>query len=372
MVTNKMDKLGVTTSRLGFGCMRFPILPDGKIDRPKAQGMLDYAYDHGVNYYDTAYVYHNQESESFLGEALAKYPRESFYLATKLPVWLCETREDADRIFHEQLNRCKTEYFDFYLLHSLDGERWPHCEEHKFYDYLLEQKAQGKIRHLGFSFHGAYEDFVTIVDAHPWDFVQIQINYMDEEVQDARAFYDKLLEKDIPCLAMEPIRGGFLSRLSEDVAQVFTDYDPSMSQAQWALRWCLSQKNIKVILSGMSTLEQVQENVATFTPGDTLNEEQLECITLVREKILAVKAVPCTGCRYCMDCGFGVDIPGVFDAYNQYMMFKNSIQGYNQYSALGSGQGSACVACGVCSPQCPQGIDIPATIEKAHAKLSVL
>lgn len=371
----KLKKLGVELSVLGFGCMRFPV-KDGKIDRAHASAMLDYAYKNGVNYFDTAWGYHSEESQYFVGEAMSRYPRESFYLATKMPVWLCKESGDFDKYFEEQQKRLKTDYFDFYLLHALDQERFDNSLKLGALEWLTRMKKEGKIKYAGFSFHDDLENFAPMVDAYDWDFVQIQHNYIDREHIGSDELYKTLVERDIPALVMEPVRGGHLASLPEDAEAIFRAVNPERSMATWALQWVASQENIMVTLSGMSTLEQVTENVATFsnTPF-TLNTAELEAVDRVTEKLLSYKTIPCTDCRYCMPCPYGVNIPGMFEIYNRFEMFKNEDMAYQSYwgpMVDMDSRADKCVACAQCVPQCPQQIAIPDQMMQVHGVLSAL
>ena len=259
------EKLRVSPSLLGFGCMRFPQNPDGTIDEAEAAKLLDTAIKAGVNYIDTAYPYHNGESEPFLGRTLKKYPRNSFYLATKLPMWDIKTPEDVKKIFDSQLERLQTDYVDFYLIHCLDKEKWQQVLDLNVIPFLEEMKQQGKIRFLGFSFHDDFDTFKKILTYRTWDFCQIQYNYIDTEIQAGDRGYELTEELGIPLVIMEPVKGGSLASLPEEIAARFTDFDPLHSLASWALRWVASKPNVKVVLSGMSTMEQVQDNLETFT-----------------------------------------------------------------------------------------------------------
>ena len=359
-------------SRLGFGCMRFPTLEDGAIDKNAALEMIDLAYQNGVNYFDTAYGYHNGNSELFVREALSRYPRDSYYLADKMPTWLCNMDEDLPRLFDEQLQKCGVSYFDFYLMHSLDAERWAKMKERDGYAFLLEKKRQGKIRHLGFSYHGDFDTFCEIIDTCAWDFVQIQINYVDDVMLDSRAYYNKLTAAGVPCFVMEPVRGGFLANLPEEARAELEALEPETSSAAWALRWCLNMDNMPVILSGMSSLEQVRDNLATVSSFQPLTQAEADAITRTRERILSIKTVPCTACRYCMDCSFGVDIPEVFGIYNRYKLFNDQFRTFADYRELGGHTAESCVACGACAPMCPQSIAIPDRLAEAHAEIGEL
>ena len=236
MEKRRMDKLGIDVSLLGFGCMRFPMTPDGKIDEPRAEEMLDRAIAEGVNYIDTAYPYHNGESEPFVGKALSKYDRDSFYLASKLPLWAVETLDDAKRIFAEQLERLRTDHIDFYLLHAVNKEKWDKMKELGVVDYCAQLRAEGKIRYYGFSFHDSYEVFEEIIRYREWDFCQIQYNYMDTQEQAGDKGYALAEELGVPLVIMEPVKGGSLANFSEDINAKFRALDADASIASWALR----------------------------------------------------------------------------------------------------------------------------------------
>lgn len=366
MMVANLEKLGAKPSRLGFGCMRLPTLESGKIDRETAGKMVDKARGNGVNYFDTAYGYHNGESELFIGEALRKYPRDSFYLADKLPCWLLKTPEDPDRLFTEQLEKCGVEYFDFYLLHSLNAMHWNNVKNTGALARMQEKKREGKIRALGFSFHGDFATFTEVMAAADWDFVQIQVNYLDYVMTDGKTLHDVLCDRGIPCIVMEPIRGGFLATLP-DVARQELAAVNSEAPARWALRWCLDMPNMPVILSGMSTMEQVEQNLDTFSAPAPLSPEEKNALTRAAEAMMAVKTIPCTGCGYCMDCSFGVDIPKIFTEYNHLKQFGTEFRSTTNYRGLGSEHtADNCTRCGACAPLCPQSIDIPTRLAEVH------
>lgn len=370
MKMSKFEKLGIETSKLGFGCMRLPI-KDGEIDRQAAFDMVDYAYNNGITYFDTAWGYHGGASEPFMGEALKRYPRDSFYLATKMPVWLVETPEDFERIFNEQLERLQTDHFDFYLLHALSKTRFDKLVEQGLYDLCKKKQAEGKIKYIGFSFHDHTDRFEEMVDKYPWDFVQIQYNYIDPHIMDADRLYKILADRDIPCVVMEPVRGGFLANLPEDIGDIFKDFNSSRSLASWALRWVASHSNVKVTLSGMTNMEQLVDNINTFSGDIDLSAEENAVVNRVVEKILDVQTVPCTACEYCMPCPFGVDIPQVFKIYNSFKMFRNNWRTHEEYFTYfkEEAQGDKCRSCGKCVKVCPQQIKIPEMLAMADAEI---
>ncbi len=370
MEKREMKKLGIETSLLGFGCMRFPTTPDGKIDEVAAEKMLDQAMAQGVTYYDTAYPYHNGDSEPFVGRVLNKYDRSSYYLATKLPMWKVESRAHAREIFEEQLKRLDKDYVDFYLLHSLAKGSFEKVKEMDIISLCEELRAEGKIRYLGFSFHDDYEVFEEIINYYNWDFCQIQYNYMDTEEQAGDKGYYLAEEKGIPMVIMEPVRGGLLAQFSEDIEDMFQATTPGKSIASWALRWVASHPNIKVVLSGMSNAEQVQDNLNTFNNFEPLSKAEEETVEKVVETLRARVQNGCTGCRYCMPCPAGVNIPRNFKIWNMYHMYqkygvvKNSWEGMSADSKPDN-----CVECGACEELCPQKITIREHLKRVQADL---
>lgn len=371
MEKRKMDKLGVETSLLGFGCMRFPVTAEGKIDEPLAEQMIHKAIAAGVNYFDTAYPYHSQESEPFVGRVLKQYDRKSFYLATKLPCWKVEKAEDVDVIFQEQLEKLQTDYIDFYLLHALNRERFDVMEKLGVIKRLEELKAQGRIHHLGFSFHDTYEVFEEILCYRDWDFCQIQLNYMDAEEQAGLKGYRLTEKRQVPLIVMEPIKGGSLATYANDIADKFHALDAEASIASFALRWVGSLPNVKVVLSGMSNMEQVEDNLKTFAEFECLTEQEYEVIEEVVKLINSRVKNGCTGCRYCMPCPAGVDIPGNFRIWNTYHMYQKYSMVKNGWEkGLGSEkQAKNCVKCGRCEAACPQRLHIREDLAKVQEDL---
>lgn len=363
-IKTKNEELKV--SLLGFGAMRFPTLEDGTIDKVLSKQMILSALDNGVNYIDTAYPYHDGKSELFVKEVIQELDRESFYLADKLPIWDCHTKEDVDRIFHEQLDKCGVEYFDFYLVHAVNKGRIKQVQDLDLFNTLEKYRNEGKIRNIGFSFHDDLEAFKLWVDLYDWDFVQIQLNYMDINHQQGIEGYHILTEKNIPVIVMEPVKGGGLAKFNPTIEAKLLEQRPNDSIASWAFRWVGSLPNVKVILSGMSTQEQVDDNLKTFAQFEPLTKQEESLVMAVREEILQLSPVDCTSCNYCMPCPHGVNIPGNFRAYNNHAMYQRD--GYIKW-VVGSmvdknSYADVCINCGECIPKCPQHIDIPTQLEE--------
>ncbi|MBR5801085.1 MAG: aldo/keto reductase [Lachnospiraceae bacterium] len=371
MEMRKMDKLGIETSLLGFGCMRFPCNPDGSIDEVQTEAMIDKAMAAGVNYIDTAYPYHDGKSELVVGKIMKKYDRSSFYLATKLPVWFVKTVEDVDKYLNEQLEKLQTDYIDFYLLHAMNKQRFDEMVAIGCVERLEQLKAEGKIKNLGFSFHDGYEAFEEMINYKDWDFVQIQLNYMDVDEQAGMKGYALAEEKGIPLIIMEPIKGGSLAVLPGDITAKFRALDPDASTASFALRWVGSLPNCKVILSGMSNMEQVEDNLKTFGEFVPLSEEEQTCVKEVREALQARVQNGCTGCSYCMPCPAGVDIPGCFRAWNTYYAYQNyGVVKWSWEAGISDAQKPKnCIGCGMCESVCPQQISIREDLARAQEDL---
>lgn len=374
MEYRNLERLGVSPSLLGFGCMRFPLNEDGSICEPEAEKMLDTAIEAGVTYIDTAYPYHNGDSEPFLGRVLKKYNRKDFFLATKLPIWNVKTLEDAKRLFQEQLDRLQVDYVDFYLLHCLDKEKWQTVLDLGLIPYFEEMKQQGKIRFFGFSFHDDYEVFETIATYRPWDFCQIQYNYIDTDIQAGDKGYALTEKLGIPLVIMEPVKGGSLAQLPEDVTLPFREARPDSSISSWALRWVASKPNVKVVLSGMSTMEQVEDNLHTFGNFEPLSQEEAALVSQVADAIKKRTKNGCTGCAYCMPCPFGVDIPRNFRIWNDLSMYGNKEKAkHSFFQELDvSARADQCQKCGKCETVCPQSISIRENLETAAKELNAL
>ncbi len=363
--------------KLGFGLMRLPE-KDGAIDLTEVCQMADAYLAAGLNYFDTAYVYHGGNSEKIVKEALVKrHPRDSFMVATKLPAWCMKQEADRDRIFNEQLERCGVDYFDFYLLHSVeDGGNGGVYERLDCYNWALQKKAEGKIRHFGFSFHGSPEYLERTLDAHPEvEFVQIQLNYADWENPVVRSgrLYEILRGRGIPMIIMEPVKGGTLAKLTPELEAKYRAVRPESSIASWALRFVASLPGVMTVLSGMSTPEQMADNIATFTHFEPMTDAERAVVDEVRAIMLNVEQIGCTACRYCTDgCPMNIAIPDVFRAVNTMKLYNEEFRPKSFYGGLiarGHGRAADCVACGQCEGVCPQHLPIIELLKDASARL---
>lgn len=357
------DFQDLSLSRLGMGNMRLPVKL-GRIDTKKAQEIIDYAMAQGINYYDTAYVYHSGKSESFLGQALKKYPRDSYYLATKFYVM---ANPDIQKVFEEQLRRLDTDYIDFYLIHCVNEETIDAYmkKDRHYLDFLMEQKAKGKIRHIGFSSHGKPETLERFLTwgRDCFEFVQIQLNYLDWTMQNAKRQYEIITEHGLPVWVMEPVRGGRLASLGEKYDRMLKQAKPDWSVPAWAFHWLMGLDNVTMILSGMSTTDQIRDNVATFQTEETLSKEAQMLLMNVAAGYQSKLAVPCTACRYCCDrCPENIDIPVWMNLYNELSLTKDKAA---WEKAIQAEHGPAsCIGCGQCTAHCPQSIDVPGYMEK--------
>ena len=362
--------------KLGFGLMRLP-QKEEKIDMERVCHMVDSYMKAGFNYFDTAYVYHGGESETAAREAVVKrYPRDSFYLATKLPAWCMKSADDRDRIFNEQLERAGVEYFDFYLLHSLeDGWNYDTYEKFDCFSWGMQKKTEGKIKHLGFSYHGSPELLEKVLDKHPeTEFVQIQLNYADWNNPIVRSgeLYEILHRRNIPMIIMEPVKGGTLASLKPELEAKYKEVRPDSSIASWALRFTASLPGVMTILSGMSNEEQMSDNIGTFTNFEPLTEKERTVIDEVTKLMLDIPQIGCTSCKYCCDgCPSKISIPDIFKAVNTIRTYNESFRAKAFYGGLTShsGKASACVECGQCESVCPQHLPIIKLMKEASELL---
>ena len=367
------EACGETLSRLGFGCMRLPQTAEKAIDEQELQRMVDYAIAHGVNYFDTAWPYHGGHSEIAIGKALARYPREKWFLADKYPGHQIASSYNPAEIFEEQLKKCGVGYFDFYLLHNVYENSYDVYTDPKWgiLDYFKEQKCLGRIRHLGFSCHARPDTLEKFLDyaGDSMEFCQIQLNYLDWTLQDAKAKYDLLTARNIPVWVMEPLRGGRLAALSEEDESRLKVLRPEESIASWSFRWLQNLPNVKMVLSGMSDYAQVTDNVHTFTEEKPQTVEEATLLAEIAEELK--NALPCTRCRYCCEgCPMQLDIPMLIHAYND-LKFAGSMTVSMQMDALPEDKRpSACIGCGACAAICPQKIDIPAAMTELAEKLA--
>jgi len=380
MLYRKIPKTGDELSILGFGLMRLPVTNDGKIDEPRAIHQIRSAIDRGVNYLDSAWPYHAGESEIVMGRALADGYRDKARIATKLPTWMIKTRRDMDTYLDAQLEKIRTERIDYYLLHALAGEPWDKLEALNVIDFLEKAKADGRIVNAGFSFHGRLPDFKRIVDAYPWEFCQIQYNYLDEENQAGTEGLRYAAAKGLGVVIMEPLRGGNLALPTPppEVAAIWGKAATTRTPAEWALRWVWDHPEVTVVLSGMNAESQVEENLAIAAQAvpDSLTAEERKLVEEAGRTYKRLMKVGCTGCGYCMPCPSDVHIPGCFEVYNKMHMFGNEQEGKFLYAIRMSGMisgtsgyASQCVQCGECLEKCPQEIEIPDALEKVSAEL---
>lgn len=378
MLYRKMPKNRDELSILGFGCMRLP-LKDGKIDEERATRQIRYAIDKGVNYIDTAWPYHIGESEPFLGRALAGGYREKVRLATKLPSWIIETREDMDRILNAQLERLRTDHIDYYLVHGLVGTLWDKMEKLDVLGFLDRAKADSRIVNAGFSFHGSIEDFKQIVDAYSWTFCQIQYNFLDEKNQAGTEGLEYAASKGLGIIIMEPLRGGKLTNpVPPEVQEVWNKAPVKRTPAEWALRWVWNRPEVTVVLSGMNEEYHIEENlkIANEAYPNSLAKAELQLVKKVEQKYRELMKIGCTGCRYCLPCPSGVDIPGCFEIYDNLYLSGNDNEAKLAYAAKPGGiirgdvpgYASQCIQCEKCVEKCPQQLDVPFLLEAVVEK----
>lgn len=372
MVYNKFQDLKL--SSLGFGTMRLPLKENSSdpknIDEEQAGIMFDYAIKNGINYFDTAFGYHDGNSEIVTGKCLNKYPRESFYLASKFPGYDLSNMEKVEEIFEKQLEKCQTPYFDFYLFHNVYEKNVDYYLDEKYgiLEYLLKQKENGRIKHLGFSCHGSIEVMKKFLDKYGkyMEFCQIQLNYLDYEFQEAKLKIEMLNELNIPIWVMEPLRGGKLAKLPEEYEKILSEYRKEENCVSWAFRYLQTIPGVTVILSGMSNLEQLKENIEIFNENKPLNENEIKAIEEVRNKMLEGNIIPCTGCKYCTAyCPKGINIPYIISLYNEHKFSGGGFLAPMKLSAIEEDKRpSACLGCKSCEAVCPQQIKISEVMKK--------
>ncbi|MBR4706487.1 MAG: aldo/keto reductase [Pseudobutyrivibrio sp.] len=367
----RKNRSGEPISILGYGCMRFTTKA-GSIDINKAEKEIMEAFNAGVNYYDTAYVYPG--SEACLGEVLDRNNiRDKVCIATKLPQYLVSSRQALDKYFDEELKRLRTDYIDYYLMHHMTAKnQWDKLDKLGIQEWIAEKKASGQIKNIGFSYHGNTEDFIGILDSYDWDFCQIQYNYVDEHTQAGLKGLKHAAEKGIPVVIMEPLRGGKLvNLLPEKAKEAIASYDKGYTPAELGLRWLWNQPEVTCVLSGMNSIEMVQENcrIASSARANTFTDEDFALIDNVKKIISETELVGCTGCRYCMPCPKGVDIPALFRCYNMTALESKSAARFEYAQTVGLKEQPAfatqCIECGKCEQHCPQSIPIREKLKEA-------
>ncbi|WP_424244221.1 hypothetical protein Dip510_001421 [Elusimicrobium posterum] len=373
VLTRKFQNLEIPL--LSMGCMRLPT-QNGQIDMPHFERMVEYAMTHGVNYFDTAYMYHGGESENAVGRVLSNYKRENFFLATKNPLYSLTSKEDVRRIFEEQLKKCRVDYFDFYLAHNISERTVDNYRNFEVFEQMEKFKQEGKVRHVGFSYHGGPELLATVAPEHPWEFCQIQLNYLDwitpntakegnpYAAKNVKDNYDVLTKAGIPVLPMTPLRGGALTSLTGSAKAVIEREAPQDTQASFGLRWVSGRENCFTVLSGMSSMTQLEENVETFTNFRPFTEEENKTAQKVADILHSHGEINCTTCNYCYECPRGIAIPAIFLMYNEYKASGDTEAFIKKYDALNDRyKADKCIHCNLCNANCPQLLDIPTLLD---------
>lgn len=357
---------GIDISALGIGCMRFPKISGGdKIDYEKAEKILDHSLKSGVNYIDTAFVYHDSDSEVFLGKTLGKYDRSSYYIADKMPTWMIKEKGDMAPIFEEQLNRLKTDRIDFYLFHALNEKVWKVCGEVDMYGFFKKLKKQGRIGKIGFSFHDSPEVLEEICSSYKWDFAQLQINYVDWVDQRAKEQYEILRRYDIPCIVMEPLKGGSLAFPGEKAEDMLKKADSTASFASWGMRFIASLPGVMTVLSGMNDISQIDDNIHSLSEMPRLGDSEYKTLEAAADYFRKRHIIPCTACRYCCpECSLEIDIEKIFSLFNKTYALKQNKKEFNKELGKHAESLKKCVSCGKCSLRCPQNINIPEFLNK--------
>lgn len=373
------NKIGKPVSLFGIGCMRLPTIKTGDrsvVDEAEAIRIIRYGIDHGVNYIDTAYPYHDGQSERIVGKALKDGYREKVFLATKSPVWMVNEYSDLERLLDEQLCKLETDVIDFYLLHAIDHERWNKLQSMNVLKFMENAKKQGKIRYFSFSFHDKAEVFREIIDSYDWDMCQIQMNIMDMNEQATVEGLKYAGLKNIPVVIMEPLKGGKLANsVNDDISAIWNRAETKRTPVEWAFRWLYNFPEVMTILSGVSTMEQLQDNLRIFADAkaNSMSDQELALVDQVREVYLKKTVVPCTGCEYCLPCPQGVRIPGIFSLVNESAMYDDDRvprNHYNHFYISHKNDASHCVECGQCEAACPQRIPIISKLKESHQFLT--
>lgn len=368
------DFNGNKISRLGFGCMRFKTIDNdsSKIDKDQSSKIIKEAIDKGLTYIDTAYPYHEKMSEKFVGEFLEENNlRDEIYLATKLPCWLVKEKDDFYKIFNEQLENLRTDYLDSYLLHSLDIKRFREMVDLEVFDFLDDLKEKGLVKNIGFSFHDEYEAFEEIIKSYDWDFCQIQLNYLDINLQAGLKGYNLTKEMGIPAIIMEPVKGGRLANPPQEVKDLLSDFT-DLTPAQQAIKFPLSLDNVMTVLSGMNDIDQVRENIEIASADPSLSQKEIEFYDKAREIYKKREQIACTACEYCLPCTVEINIPKVFSMWNNAFLYdeaEKSKKSYEEYLKDGVNP-EACIKCGKCEKICPQSLEIIEGLKKANEFLS--
>ncbi|MBE6607341.1 MAG: aldo/keto reductase [Ruminococcaceae bacterium] len=369
-------KLGIEVSAFGLGCMRFPMKDeDGKrvVDLDLAKKIVRTAVDNGINYFDTAYVYSDKQNEGVLGCALEGGYREKVYVATKLPLWECSCPEDMEKIFEEQLKFLGTDYIDFYLVHALSAKRWEDAKAWGIREFLDKLKKEGRIKYAAFSFHDNYEAFEKIINEYDWDMCQIQFNFMDINNQAGLKGLELAGSKNIPVVIMEGLLGGKLASAPESVLKLYDSYSEKRSPAEWSFRWLCNFPQVSTVLSGVTSLRQLYDNMRIFSEADVnaMSKEELDIIDKVREEYINRTKIGCTGCEYCMPCPSEVNIPRIFRIWNDAFQYSSDIAGNDRYARLvrEGHDASKCVQCGACEAACPQQLAIIEKLAQAGKEL---
>lgn len=381
MLYREMGKTGEKVSILGYGCMRFP-QKNGRIDEDRASKQIIMAMEKGVNYFDTAYPYHNGKSESFLGQVLSQGYRDKVKIATKLPLYMTHSRKDMDHLLESQLRKLKTDRIDYYLLHAVqDLAGWQRLKNLGILDFLEKSQKEGKIIYRGFSYHGNREDFKKIVDDYPWDFCQIQYNYLDENNQAGKEGLQYAAQKALGVVIMEPLRGGNLAgKMPKEIQAVWDKAKERRSSAEWGLRWVWNHPEVTTVLSGMTEEYQIEENIkiAQVAYPESLTPEELDSVNQVKDLFAKLMKIGCTGCGYCLPCPAGVNIPFCFSLYNNRYLFNNNHAKF-QYTIFNGGvnggkpsYASLCKSCGKCLKACPQHLNIPQHLQEVKREMEGL